>query len=71
MAVTSTPVASEMVIIFDLAGKGVTRRFSDVKLNATDADVYDVAAGAAGITSLQDLTMAMIERITTNELENA
>lgn len=71
MAVTSTPIASDLAITFDLAGKGVTRRFADVKLSATDADIYDVAAGAAGIVSVQDLTVMMVERRTTNELENA
>lgn len=71
MAVTSTAIASDMAIVYDQAGKSVTRRFSDVKVAATDADVYDVAAGAAGINTLQDLTMTMLERIVTNELENS
>lgn len=71
MAVTSTTVAADMAIVYDQAGKSVTRRYSDLKVAAADADIYDVAAGAAGINSLQDLTMTMLERINTNELENS
>ena len=71
MAVTSTPVTSDMAIIYDQAGKSITRRYSDLKVAAADADIYDVAAGAAGINTLQDLTMIMLERINTNELGNA
>jgi len=71
MAITSTPVLTDMAIVYEQAGKFVTRRFADVKVAAADADIYDVVAGLAGINTLQDLTMAMLERINTNELENA
>ena len=71
MAVTSTPTLTDMAIVYDQAGKFVTRRFSDVKVAAADADIYDVAAGLAGINTLQDLTMFALQRRNTNELENA
>jgi len=70
MAVTATPVGSDFAVIFDNNGKAVTRRFNDVKTTAVDADVYDVANGAAGLVSLQTLTLASIQRRGTNELEN-
>lgn len=70
MAVTATPIASDMAIVYDQAGKALTRRYSDVKVNASDDDVFDVAAGATGFASLQDLTVASIQRRATNELEN-
>jgi hypothetical protein len=70
MAVTATPVGDDFAIIFDNSGKAVTRRFADVKVTATDADVYDVANGAAGLISLQDLILMSIQRRVTNELEN-
>lgn len=71
MAVTSTPTLTDMAIVYDQAGKFVTRRFADVKVAAADADIYDVAAGLAGINTLQDLTMFALQRRNTNELENA
>lgn len=70
MAVTATPISGDMAIIFDQAGKAVTRRFSDVKVDATDENVYDVANGAAGIVTLQDLTVSAIQRRVNSELEN-
>ena len=71
MAVTSTPISSNMSIVYDQAGKSITRSYADVKVAAADADIYDVAAGAAGINTLQDLTMSMLERTISNELDNA
>jgi len=71
MAVTSTTVLSDLAVVFDNAGKSVTRRYADVKIAATDADVYDVANGTHGIASLQDLTLISVQRRNTNELENA
>ncbi len=70
MAVTATPISGDMAIIFDQSGKAVTRRFSDVKVDATDENVYDVANGAAGIATLQDLTVSAIQRRVNSELEN-
>lgn len=70
MAVTSTTILADMAIVYDQAGKSVTRRYADVKVAAADADIYDVAAGLAGINTLQDLTMVAVQRRNTNELEN-
>lgn len=70
MAVTSTPVGGDVAIIYSNAGKAVTRRLNDVKVDATDEAVYDVAAGATGIASLQDLVMASVQRRAVSELEN-
>lgn len=70
MAVTATPISGDMAIIFDQAGKAVTRRFTDVKVDAIDANVYDVANGATGLASLQDLTVSAIQRRAVSELEN-
>lgn len=71
MAVTATPISGDMAVIFDQAGTAVTRRFADVKVDATDADVYDVANGAAGLAALQDLTVSAIQRRVNSELTNS
>jgi len=71
MAVTSTTILADLAICLDQSGKSVTRRYSDVKIDALDADIYDVAAGLAGISTLQDLTLTSVQRRITNELENA
>jgi hypothetical protein len=71
MAVTSTTISADLAIVFDQSGTSITRRYADVKIAATDADIYDVAAGLAGISSLQDLTVSAVQRRNTNELENA
>jgi len=70
MAVTSTTILADMAVVYDQAGDSVTRRYSDVKITAADADIYDVAAGLTGISSLQDLTLVAVQRRNTNELEN-
>lgn len=70
MAVTSTPISGDVAIIYDNNGKAVTRRLNDVKVDATDEAVYDVAAGATGIASLQDLLMASVQRRAVSELED-
>lgn len=62
MAVTST------AILTDLAEKDVVRRYSDVKISATDEDVYAVSQTIVG---LQDQVLSMVQRRTTSELENA
>jgi hypothetical protein len=69
MAVNATPIASDVALVYNNAGKTVTRRYSDLKVEASDADVFDVVAGANGFDSLQDLTMTSIQRRSTNELE--
>jgi len=71
MAVTSTTISADLAIIFDQSGSSVTRRYPDVKVAAADADIYDVATGLAGISTLQDLTVTAVQRRNTNELENA
>jgi len=70
MAVTSTPIVGDVAIVYDNAGKALTRRLSDVKVDATDEAVYDVVAGATGIAGLQSLALAMVQRRITSELEN-
>jgi len=70
MAVTSTPISGDVAIIFNNEGKNVTRRFNDVKVDATDEAVYDVVAGATGIASLQDLMVTSIQRRAVSELED-
>lgn len=70
MAVQSIPIGGDMAIIYDNAGKAVTRRFSDVKVDAADEAVYDVAAGENGIASLQDLVVVSVQRRANSELEN-
>jgi len=70
MAVTSTPVGGDVAIIYSNEGKAVTRRLNDVKVDATDEAVYDVAAGLTGIASLQDLVMVSVQRRAVSELEN-
>ncbi len=71
MAVSATPISGDMAIIFDQAGTAVTRRFSDVKVDATDDYVYDVANGTAGLATLQDLTVSAIQRRMNSELINS
>ena len=70
MAVTSTPIGGDVAIVYDNAGKAVTRRFTDVKVDATDDNVYDVVAGATGIASLQDLMVTSVQRRAVSELED-
>ncbi|HRY13658.1 MAG TPA: DUF1659 domain-containing protein [Syntrophomonadaceae bacterium] len=69
MAVNATPIASDVALVYNNAGKTVTRRYSDLKVEASDADVFDVVAGVNGFDILQDLTMTSIQRRSTNELE--
>jgi len=70
MAVTSTPIVGDVAIVYDNAGKALTRRLSDVKVDATDEAVYDVVAGATGIAGLQSQVLVMVQRRITSELEN-
>lgn len=67
MAVTSTAILTDLAIIYTVAEKDVVRRYSDVKISATDQDVFLVAQTIVG---LQDQTLSMVQRRTTNELEN-
>lgn len=67
MAVTSTAILSDLAVVYDVDGKSVARRYSEVKPSALDADVFLVAQTIVG---LQDLVLSMIQRRTTSELEN-
>ncbi|HWP97881.1 MAG TPA: hypothetical protein VN426_13630 [Syntrophomonadaceae bacterium] len=68
MAVTSTPTSSDFALVYDNAGKSVTRRYSEVKVAAADADVYSVASSLDG---LQDQTLTAVQRRLDSELVNA
>jgi hypothetical protein len=68
MAVVATPILSDLAVCLDLGNsKSVTRRYTDVKVAAPDADVFSVAETIEG---LQDLTLIAIQRRITNELNN-
>ncbi|MEN6463045.1 MAG: DUF1659 domain-containing protein [Syntrophomonas sp.] len=68
MAVTSTPTSSDFALVYDNAGKTVTRRYSDLKVAATDDNVYSVASSLNG---LQDQTLVAVQRRVDSELVNA
>jgi hypothetical protein len=72
MAVTATAVDSDLIIhVANDAGTGtISCRYSDVKVAATDADVYDVANGTAGIAKLQSRTVGGVQRTNTLDLED-
>ncbi len=69
MAITSIPIGSELVVrVQNDAGTGyLARRYQDVKPNASDADVYDVANGPNGLARLQN--RALISVIRSNDYE--
>ena len=68
MAVISTAILSDLALVYDEAGKSVTRRFADVKVAAIDSDVYSIAQSLNGV---QDQTLVAVQRRTTNELEES
>lgn len=74
MAVISTPVSSELVLVMDngtgASGQAlfVSRAIKDVKPDALDQDVYDVANI---LLDLQSRDNAAIQRRIYNELINA
>ena len=74
MAVLSTPVSSELVLVMDngvgASGQAlfVSRAIKDVKPDALDQDVYDVANI---LLNLQSRDNAAIQRRIYNELINA
>ena len=74
MAVLSTPVSSELVLVMDngvgASGQAlfVSRAIKDVKPDALDQDVYDVANI---LLDLQSRDNAAIQRRIYNELINA
>lgn len=74
MAVTTSPVTSDLVLIMDngVGSSGqplnVNRKFSKVKTAAINEDVFAVAAG---ITAIQDKTLLAVRRVDTVEIEQA
>ena len=68
MAVTSTPTSSDFALVYDNAGKSVTRRYSDVKVAAANDDIYSVASSLDG---LQDQTLIAVQRRIDSELTNS
>lgn len=74
MAVTTTPLSSDLVLVMD-NGTGasgqqlsIKRTFKSVKSAASNADLYAVAQDILG---LQEKTNLAIQRQDTVELENA
>lgn len=73
MAVITTPVASDLVMVMDngtgASGQALSKShiYKDIKSAADNADIYDVAAT---ITGLQDKTVLSIQRRNIVELEN-
>lgn len=71
MAVTATPVSSDLVLVMDngtgASGQQLTRNrvYSNIKAGADNEDVYPVATG---LISLQDKTNLSIQRQDTVEL---
>ncbi|MEN6326012.1 MAG: DUF1659 domain-containing protein [Syntrophomonas sp.] len=71
MAITATPTASTMIIVVDNeTGGTASLRYQNVKTDAIDADVYEVANGASGLGTLQSRLVMMVQRSNTVELEN-
>ncbi|MEQ8235196.1 MAG: DUF1659 domain-containing protein [Syntrophomonadaceae bacterium] len=74
MAVTATSLTSDLILVMDngVGSSGqalsINRTFKNVKVAATDQNVYDVAQTLLG---LQSGTNNSIQRRNTNELENA
>lgn len=68
MAVTSIPTSSDFALVYDNAGKNVTRRYSDVKVAAANEDIYSVASSLDG---LQDQTLIAVQRRIDSELANS
>lgn len=73
MAITSTHIASNMIIYVakDTGTGTVAHKYADVKIAATDADVYDVVNGTNGMAKLQSKTFAGVQRTNVIEIENA
>ncbi len=72
MAITATPLGSDLIIRVEKAtGTGtVARKYADVKVAATDADVYDVANGTNGLVKLQTQVFSSVERVNTVDIQN-
>lgn len=72
MAITATPLSSELLIRVEKeSGTGtITRRYQDIKAAVTDADVYDVANGSSGLAKLQDKVLSAVERVNTVDIQD-
>jgi len=70
MAITATPLSSDLIIHVEKdGGTGtIARKYADVKVSATDADVYDVANGTNGLAKLQSRVFAGVNRTNTVEI---
>ena len=70
MAITTTPLGSDLIIHVEKdGGKGsISRKYADVKVAATDADVYDVANGTAGLAKLQSRAFVYVQRANTVDI---
>lgn len=70
MAVTTTPLSSNLLVLVanDGATGNLTRKYADVKTDATDQDVYDVGTALA---NLQSRTLSAVNRNQTYEIESA
>lgn len=72
MAITTSPVTSDLVLIMDngvgSSGQALTvnRKFSKVKTTASNEDVFAVADS---ITAIQDKTRLAVRRMDTVEIE--
>ena len=68
MAVTTTPLSSNLLVLVanDGATGDLTRKYADVKNDATDQDVFDVGTSLAG---LQSRTLSAINRTKVYEIE--
>ncbi|HRX22485.1 MAG TPA: DUF1659 domain-containing protein [Syntrophomonadaceae bacterium] len=68
MAVTTTPLTSNLLVLVanDTATGDLTRKYADVKNDATDQDVFDVGTSLAG---LQSRTLSAINRTKVYEIE--
>ena len=55
MAITATTLGSDLIIRVEKeTGAGtIARKYSDIKVSASDAHVYDVANGTNGLAKLQ------------------
>lgn len=69
MAVTTTPLSSNLLVLVENDGAtgNLTRKYSDLKTDATDQDVYDVGVSLAG---LQSRTLSAVNRTQVYEIES-
>ncbi|MGE5391923.1 MAG: DUF1659 domain-containing protein [Deltaproteobacteria bacterium] len=73
MAITATPVGSELILVMDngigASGQQLVKNrvYSDVKASAADADLYSVAQSLLG---LQEKTGLAVQRRNLVEIQN-